>query len=241
MRPLASVAGTRCTRCTPLSYFSLLYAPRPSMVATTSFRPPTPVSLDDISSSRHPCRSAYLLYMRNSSAAKRAASSPPVPARISRTMFRSSFGSFGISRIFRSASRASRRAVSDFSSCRASSCMSASPDLESSSVCARSRTTRLVFPETLHERLDLGRLLGVLPEFGRIALHLGRAQQLQQLVVPLLDRSQFIEHTQAHVEPQRTRARRGKFNSACSAVSALIVHPPDTGGRKATSSPSRST
>ena len=24
MRPLASVAGTRCTRCTPLSYFSLL-------------------------------------------------------------------------------------------------------------------------------------------------------------------------------------------------------------------------
>ena len=24
MRPLASVAGTRCTRCTPLSYFSRL-------------------------------------------------------------------------------------------------------------------------------------------------------------------------------------------------------------------------
>ena len=31
MRPLASVAGTRCTRWTPLSYLSLLYAPRPSI------------------------------------------------------------------------------------------------------------------------------------------------------------------------------------------------------------------
>ena len=31
MRPLASVAGTRWTRCTPLSYFSRLYTPRPSI------------------------------------------------------------------------------------------------------------------------------------------------------------------------------------------------------------------
>ena len=47
MRPLASVAGTRCTRCTPLSYLRRLYTPLPSMVAITSLRPPTPVSLLD--------------------------------------------------------------------------------------------------------------------------------------------------------------------------------------------------
>ena len=64
MRPCASVAGTRCTRCTPLSYFSLLYAPRPSMVAMTSFTPPTSLSLVDMSSTRQPCFSANLLYMR---------------------------------------------------------------------------------------------------------------------------------------------------------------------------------
>ena len=184
------------------------------------------MSLDDISSSRHPCRSAYLLYMRNNSAAKSAASSPPVPARISRMMLRSSLGSFGISRIFRSASRASRRAVSDFSSCRASSCMSASPDLRELLGLREVANDRLVFPEPLHERFDLGRLLGVLPEFGRIALHLGRAQQLQQLVVPLLDRSQFIEHTINHnVQRRARRARREKPDSAGSAISALIVLP----------------
>ena len=72
--------------------------------------------------------------------------------------------------------------------------MSASPDAASSSVCAMSRTTRLVFAETLDERLDLGQRFRVLPEFGRIALHLGRAEQLQQLVVLPLDRRQFIEH-----------------------------------------------
>ena len=58
MRPLASVAGTRCTRWTPLSYFSLLYTPRPSIVAMTSLSPPTPVSLLDITSTRQPWRSA---------------------------------------------------------------------------------------------------------------------------------------------------------------------------------------
>ena len=68
----------------------------------TSLRPPTPVSLLDITSSRQPWRSAYLLYIRNSSAANSAASSPPVPARISSMTFFSSFGSFGMSRIFSS-------------------------------------------------------------------------------------------------------------------------------------------
>jgi len=43
-------------------------------------------------------------YMRNTSAAKSVASSPPVPARISSTIFFSSFGSFGKSRNFNSSS-----------------------------------------------------------------------------------------------------------------------------------------
>jgi hypothetical protein len=73
------------------------------MTAMTSFRPPTPVSLLDITSIFQPCRSANLLYIRNSSPAKSAASSPPVPALISSTTFFSSFGSLGTSRILRSA------------------------------------------------------------------------------------------------------------------------------------------
>ena len=107
----------------------------------TSFRPPMPVSLDDITSIRQPWRSAYFEYMRNSSAAKSAASSPPVPARISRTTFFSSFGSFGTSRTFRSATSASRRATSALSSSCASSRMSGSPPDASSSVWAMSRVT----------------------------------------------------------------------------------------------------
>ena len=46
------------------------------------------------------CARRTSLYIRNSSPAKSAASSPPVPARISSTTFFSSFGSFGMSRIF---------------------------------------------------------------------------------------------------------------------------------------------
>ena len=36
MRPCASVAGTRCTRCTPDSNFSRANTPRPEMVAIAS-------------------------------------------------------------------------------------------------------------------------------------------------------------------------------------------------------------
>src|SRR6266403_795131 len=54
--------------------------------------------------------------MRKSSAAKRAASSPPVPARISTMTLFSSSGSFGRSRSFNSRSATSLRAESSFSS-----------------------------------------------------------------------------------------------------------------------------
>src|SRR6185436_8116912 len=79
--------------------------------------------------------------MRNRSEANSAASSPPVPARISRMMFLASFGSFGTSRTFISASSASRRCVSSVISSCASSRMSGS--LSISSVAAVCATTSL--------------------------------------------------------------------------------------------------
>ena len=45
MRPLPSVTGTRCTRCTPASYFSRANTPLPAMSATTSLSPPRSLSL----------------------------------------------------------------------------------------------------------------------------------------------------------------------------------------------------
>ena len=50
-----------------------------------------------MTSTRQPWPSANRVYIRNSSPAKSAASSPPVPARISSMTFFSSFGSFGSS------------------------------------------------------------------------------------------------------------------------------------------------
>src|SRR5207244_3597179 len=77
-RPCCSVCGTRCTRCTPLSYFNFEYAPLPSTMAMTSFNPPTPDSeLDNISTFQR-CASAKRVYMRNISPANSDASSPPV-------------------------------------------------------------------------------------------------------------------------------------------------------------------
>ncbi len=52
-RPCCSVTGTRCTRCTPLSYFSLLYTFCPLTSAMTSLYPPTADSLAEVSSIFH--------------------------------------------------------------------------------------------------------------------------------------------------------------------------------------------
>ncbi len=70
----------------------------------TSLRPPMPVVEWLMTSSFQPRRSARRVYMRKRSAAKRRASSPPVPARISRRTFLSSLGSLGSSRTRRSSS-----------------------------------------------------------------------------------------------------------------------------------------
>src|SRR6201987_4449253 len=57
-RPCCSVAGTRCTRCTPLSYLSCEYTRLPSMMAMTSFNPPTDDSEVERTSTFQPCVSA---------------------------------------------------------------------------------------------------------------------------------------------------------------------------------------
>ena len=125
-RPCCSVSGTRCTRCAPLSYLSLEYAPRPSIMAITSLRPPTPDSELDMTSTFQRCDSAYREYMRNISAANSDDSSPPVPARISRMTLRSSLGSLGNSKSLRSSSAATRRVCKAESSSSAIAFKSAS-------------------------------------------------------------------------------------------------------------------
>ena len=48
-----SVSGTRCTRCTPLSYFIREYAPCPVIMNTHSLNPPIPFSFREIISVFH--------------------------------------------------------------------------------------------------------------------------------------------------------------------------------------------
>ena len=67
----------------------------------TSLKPPMPVSLTLRTLVFQFLRSEYLIYKRYRSAANNAASSPPVPARISRIKFFSSFGFLGKRRIFK--------------------------------------------------------------------------------------------------------------------------------------------
>ena len=109
--PPDSVTGTLCTRCVPLSNFNLLYAPEPITVNVHSLMPPISVSLMSTSSIRQPMRSAYLEYILKSSAPKSAASSPPVPLRISTITFLLSLGSLGISIILSFSSRVATSSV----------------------------------------------------------------------------------------------------------------------------------
>ena len=104
--------------------------------------------------------------------------------------------------------------------------MSASPAATSSSVCAMSRTTALYS----RNRSTIGSIsderLGLLAVLGRIALHLGRAEPLQQLLVLPFGGCQLVEHMTTLAYAARAHASS--------------IHPPETGGRNATSSPSAS-
>ena len=74
------------------------------MVSAISLNPPTSVIFLSMTSIDHPCRSAYLLYIENKSAANRLASSPPAAPRISMIRSLPSLGSFGKSKILISCS-----------------------------------------------------------------------------------------------------------------------------------------
>ncbi len=59
MRPPLSVVGTRCTLCTPDSYFSLAKTLSPPIRIVASLTPPSSVSCSSITSQRQPRASAY--------------------------------------------------------------------------------------------------------------------------------------------------------------------------------------
>ena len=89
--------------------------------------------MKSVTESFHPFASQNLLYIENRSPAKRHASSPPVPARISICTFFASSGSFGISAIFISSSSFGCRLSLAASSSRAISFISGSLSLASMS------------------------------------------------------------------------------------------------------------
>mmetsp|Transcript_9721 Transcript_9721/g.58988 ORF Transcript_9721/g.58988 Transcript_9721/m.58988 type:complete len:222 (-) Transcript_9721:413-1078(-) len=119
--PWDSVAGTRWTRCTPASYFSLLYTLSPEICSTHSLYPPDSAMELLTYSTFHPCVCAYLVNIRTKSPAQIPASSPPVPARISSMIFFSSRGSLGssISLSLSSSSASSASSTSNSSSAMA--------------------------------------------------------------------------------------------------------------------------
>ena len=121
IRPPDSVSGTRWTRWTPDSNFSREYAPSPSMRTAHSFTPPSSVSLRFVISVSQPRLSAYMVYIRRRVRPKRAPSSPPTPARISRITLRRSLGSLGRSRTVSSRRRRCASALASASSSWASS------------------------------------------------------------------------------------------------------------------------
>ena len=108
------------------------------MRSTASLIPPKPVSLSSISSVFHRFLSAYLVYILKRSAPNKAASSPPVPALISKITFFSSLGSFGNSNILSSSSCCSMTSSSSEISILASSRISSSPSSRISLASVRS-------------------------------------------------------------------------------------------------------
>ena len=144
-RPCVSVAGTRCTRCTPLSYFNVPYTSAPVTEHTISLKPPAAPSLALDTSNFHPLRSQYLEYIRNKSPANRAASSPPVPPRISSIAFLLSSGSLGTSINFMLSSNSGIRFSQAATSSRAISFISASVSCSSISLLSSKFDSKLAY------------------------------------------------------------------------------------------------
>ena len=126
-RPCDSVAGTRCTRCTPASHLSCEYTDSPTSSTTISLYPPESAGFWLTIVAFHPSFCACLWYIFHRSPAQMPASSPPVPARISSMMFFSSRGSLGSSARVIFSSSASISPASSAASSRAISSISGSP------------------------------------------------------------------------------------------------------------------
>ena len=126
-RPCDSVAGTRCTLCTPASHLSSEYTLSPVISTTISLYPPKSAVLAVKIVAVHPLLCAYLWYIRQRSPAQMPASSPPVPARISSIMFLSSSGSLGRSAMVILSSSSSISSLSAAISSLAIASISASP------------------------------------------------------------------------------------------------------------------
>ena len=103
VRPLLSVAGTRCTRWTPASLRNCSYAPGVSISRIASWSGASEPFGSDVPSAAsyvnslalRPWLAQYTWYMRSKSPAKSAASDPPAPGLISRRHGRSEKGCFG--------------------------------------------------------------------------------------------------------------------------------------------------
>ena len=201
MRPAASVTGIRWTRCTPRSNFSRLQAPLPWTAKTTSLKPPWPVRWLPISSIRQRWRSAYFAYIRNRSAAKRAASSPPAPARISTKTLFSSAGSLGRSSARSCCSRvvSARPQIDQLG-------VGQLPQLGVPAVVAQdvlgfldAGEHALVGAEGGDDLFQLGPRLGQPGVLGAAARRAGGGlgELSPQVLVPTLDRAQLIEHRRA--------------------------------------------
>ena len=106
--------------------------------------------------------------MRNRSAAKRAASSPPVPARISMITSRSSFGSRGTSSTLSSASSCASRASRASTSSRTSARTSSSGSWAISRVALSSSRTAFQARMAVDHRLQPGQLAAQVAQARRV-------------------------------------------------------------------------
>src|SRR5215467_5044860 len=196
IRPLDSVAGTRCTRWTPRSNLRRLQAPRPCTKRTISLKPPTPVGWLSMTSTRHFCASAYLVYMRARSAAKRPASSPPAPARILRNQEGAQLllelglagGQLGHFRL-----RHLAHLAVGILGCHVAGFLEPGEEL-------------LVLLELAHDFGEFRGCFGRLRVDGLLADDGGVGERLGQLPVPLLDLAELVKHNGSSWEAGQTIA-----------------------------------
>ena len=170
-----------------------------------------PDSEIDITSTFQRFCSAKRVYMRKISAAKSEASSPPVPARISRMTFFSSLGSLGSSNTLSSSSSACPRG----SSAAISSCAMArrSASLSASMARASARPWRTCFSSRYFSTgVSISRrAFAIFEVFFVVVQHFGQSKLRLHLVVALLHLFQAVNHFAPHWREDLLRAA-GQFS-----------------------------